>query len=465
MSTGLYTHVSKAAGVIVTAPLYNNAHVNHVNNDVPPSAGAHSDDVTQYRAITDPAPGGVATPVADLGLEIEQLRFVIKDIKTALNMGVPPTWWYTPINPTAANVVAHGARVFKNTFQAVPNNTETAMSFNTIRYDTGVILPTFDPFFNIVAPTRLTATASGLYQFNGFGEWNTGAVSGILGLFIRLNGSKILASSELQIDGTAAFRWMITSTQYLLAKNDYVELIAFQTAGSPFNIINPDFAIELLNPSQVISPPVLHTLTVNVTGSGAGTVTSSPGSINTSTTQSESFVDGTVVQLTATPTAGSFIAWSGDVPVGHELDNPLTITMDQARTITATFNAFASIVVRNTAFTNPSTTNPFFSLGSGAAVATHDAAKSLATQNIVTTRMYVRLNTALIGGGSATWRLNVNGVTQLGLAVTIASGASTGNAVGTATINDGDFVSIETTFSGGTTNAVVQSLTLKYGLN
>jgi hypothetical protein len=449
----------------VSAPLYNNAHVNHVNNDVPPSAGAHSDTVTQMRATTDPAPAGVATPVIDLGTEIEQLRFVIADIKTALNSGVPPTFWYTPISPTATQIAAHGARVFRNTFQAIANNTQTACSFNTVRYDTGVVLPSFDPFFRIASPTRLTAPVSGIYQFNGFGEWNTGVVSGILALFIRLNNSKNLATSQLEIDGSAAFRWLSVSTQYELVAGDFVELIAYQTAGSPFNIINPEFGIELLNATTVVPPPILRLLTITVAGSGAGTVTSSPGIINTSTSQSESFVDGTVVQLTATATAGSFVGWSGDVPVGHENDNPLTVTMDQARNITATFNAFAVVVVRNTSLINPSTVNPFFSLGSGLAVATNDAAKSLATQKMSITRMFVRLNTALVGGGTAKFQLNVNGVTQAGLSVTIASGGSTGNATGTVAIADGDFVSIETTFTGGTTTAVVQSITLRYGLN
>jgi M6 family metalloprotease-like protein/uncharacterized repeat protein (TIGR02543 family) len=47
---------------------------------------------------------------------------------------------------------------------------------------------------------------------------------------------------------------------------------------------------------------------------------------------------GTSVTLTATPTAGwSFTSWSGDVPAGHETDNPLALTMDGNKTLTATF--------------------------------------------------------------------------------------------------------------------------------
>ena len=71
-----------------------------------------------------------------------------------------------------------------------------------------------------------------------------------------------------------------------------------------------------------------YILTVNVTGSG--TVTKSPD---------QSVYDyGTQVTLTATPATGyHFLNWTGDVPSGHETDNPLTVTMDSDKTITANF--------------------------------------------------------------------------------------------------------------------------------
>lgn len=44
------------------------------------------------------------------------------------------------------------------------------------------------------------------------------------------------------------------------------------------------------------------------------------------------------VVLTATPQAGrAFAGWTGDVPAGHENDNPLVITMDGPKSLTATF--------------------------------------------------------------------------------------------------------------------------------
>src|SRR5262249_14036286 len=48
---------------------------------------------------------------------------------------------------------------------------------------------------------------------------------------------------------------------------------------------------------------------------------------------------GTVVTLTPVGDGAYAVAgWSGDVPPGHAFDVPLHVTMDQARTITATFS-------------------------------------------------------------------------------------------------------------------------------
>ncbi len=71
-----------------------------------------------------------------------------------------------------------------------------------------------------------------------------------------------------------------------------------------------------------------YTLTTNATN---GTVTKNP--------DQASYDSATVVQLTATPSASyNFTGWTGNVPVGHESDNPLTLTMDANKTITANFS-------------------------------------------------------------------------------------------------------------------------------
>ncbi len=74
--------------------------------------------------------------------------------------------------------------------------------------------------------------------------------------------------------------------------------------------------------------PVSYSITVNVIDSGA--VSKNPDKPFYNSEES--------VTLTATPSTGfHFIGWKGDIAQGHETDNPLRVTMDAHKTITATF--------------------------------------------------------------------------------------------------------------------------------
>lgn len=338
MSSGLYTHRTRNAGEIVTDVLYNTAHKNQWQNDVPNEAGGLSDDLTDFQATQDPAPGGVVNLVASILEEFQQLRFAVDDIKTMLNGGTPLAAWYVPVDVSAAVQVGKGARVYRNTSQTIATNTATACSFNTVRYDTGATDPLIDPFFVIGTPTHLTATVAGLYEINGFAQWDVGA-AGSVALFLLYNNTKFIATSEWRANGTQA-PWLSVSTQYLMAQGDFVTLIAFQLTAGNLDILNPEFGLELLNPTAVIPPPTNFTLSVAEAGTGAGTITTDVGGINCPGTCAASYADGSTVILTATPTVGGFDQWSGDVPIGHETDNPLTVTMDQGRSITANFIAY-----------------------------------------------------------------------------------------------------------------------------
>jgi cysteine-rich repeat protein len=86
-----------------------------------------------------------------------------------------------------------------------------------------------------------------------------------------------------------------------------------------------------------------HTLTVNKTGSGAGTVVSDPVGISCGGTCATKFIENTVVELTATPDANSvFGGWSG---AGCSGTGTCTVTLSQARTVTATFTAKFTLTV------------------------------------------------------------------------------------------------------------------------
>jgi Divergent InlB B-repeat domain len=78
----------------------------------------------------------------------------------------------------------------------------------------------------------------------------------------------------------------------------------------------------------------MYKLTVAKIGTGRGTVTSSPAGINCGTVCSASYASGTVVTLTATPSAGStFSGWSGAC-TGK---GSCSVTMTAAKSVKASF--------------------------------------------------------------------------------------------------------------------------------
>ncbi len=86
-------------------------------------------------------------------------------------------------------------------------------------------------------------------------------------------------------------------------------------------------------------------LTVAITG--AGTVTSNPAGIDCGTDCSENYSSGTVVMLTATADAGfTFIGWSSACTTTASGD--CQVTMNAAKSVTATFNKLPSFTLKIT---------------------------------------------------------------------------------------------------------------------
>jgi uncharacterized repeat protein (TIGR02543 family) len=74
-------------------------------------------------------------------------------------------------------------------------------------------------------------------------------------------------------------------------------------------------------------------------------------------TGTHSYAYGTEVTITAYPDSGyRFSGWTGDVPSGHENDNPLTIIMDSDKSITANFSVILQYTLTIAAGTGGTTT-------------------------------------------------------------------------------------------------------------
>ena len=117
-------------------------------------------------------------------------------------------------------------------------------------------------------------------------------------------------------------------------------------AGYAFTPASITYASVQANQTGDYTATGSYALTLSKAGLGAGTVTSVPPGIDCGADCSETFISGTPVTLTAAGVPGSaFAGWSGDVPTGHETDNPLIITMNGNRNITASFSPPPALVI------------------------------------------------------------------------------------------------------------------------
>ncbi|WP_299628382.1 InlB B-repeat-containing protein, partial [uncultured Tenacibaculum sp.] len=197
----------------------------------------------------------------------------------------------------------------------------------------------------------LTATPNAGYQFDG---WSGDASGTTNPLTITMDADKTVTAvfSKIQhtlttnaTNGTIA-RNPVTPTAGTYDFGTDVVLTATPNAGYQFDGWSSD-ASGTTNPLTItmdvdktvtaVFSKIQHTLTANATN---GTIARNP---NTPTAGTYDF--GTDVVLTATPNAGyQFDGWSGDA---SGTTNPLTITMDADKTVTAIFSKIQHTLTTN----------------------------------------------------------------------------------------------------------------------
>jgi hypothetical protein len=120
--------------------------------------------------------------------------------------------------------------------------TDTAIAWGgTDAYD---ISGMHDP---AVQNTRLTAQVAGVYSIGG---WYLMAAdtTNTRSIYIRLNGTTMLAQDRRLAPNSGSAMCSIGTTDYKLAVNDYVELIANQNSGGSLNVTGGAFHAKWIGP-------------------------------------------------------------------------------------------------------------------------------------------------------------------------------------------------------------------------
>lgn len=119
-------------------------------------------------------------------------------------------------------------RVYNNAVQSLANATETALTFNSERWDTDAMHSTS------VNTSRITFNTAGLYVISGHVSF-AGNVTGHREVQIKLNAATYLAVLNVPAVAAVSNPYISIATTYKFAVADYVELRCYQNSGGALN--------------------------------------------------------------------------------------------------------------------------------------------------------------------------------------------------------------------------------------
>jgi hypothetical protein len=124
-------------------------------------------------------------------------------------------------------------RVYHSSTQSAAHNTNTALAFNSERWDTNSYHDTSTNTSRLTVPSGM----AGKYVITGHVGWAASS-AGQRQQWLQLNGSTRIAETTIPPPGAFAFAMPPLATIYDLAVGDYVELVVVQSTGGALDAIS-----------------------------------------------------------------------------------------------------------------------------------------------------------------------------------------------------------------------------------
>lgn len=155
-------------------------------------------------------------------------------VHTPTTGAAPPAGWGTAVNDGFDWFADDRprARVYNTNAIAIVSGTPTALTFNSERYDVGGCHSTSSN------PSRLTVPSggTGLYAIGGSVRFAGSHTGSIRQIYIRINGSTIIA--VIATPGIASSAdWLTINSEWEMNAGDYAELIAVQSSGGAMDVV------------------------------------------------------------------------------------------------------------------------------------------------------------------------------------------------------------------------------------
>ena len=320
---GLYPVTASATGATsVNFALTNNVSLTYV---ITPTAGANG-------RLTPGTPQTVNYGASRAFTVTPNTGYHILDVGVdSVSIGVMSAYTFTNVTANHTITAVFAINTYTLTIATVGGGS-VAPNVGTHAYTYGAVVP-------------ITATPAASWYF---GQWSGDASGIVTQTTVTLDADKVVTATFLTTPPTYYTLTMglvgngvITPTAgtHSYVSGTVVDLGASPAAGWQFAGWSGD-ATGAVNPVTVtmsadkavtatfnLVPITTYTLMVTTTGTGSGAVVKSPDAI--------SYTAGTVVSLTAVPSATSvFAGWSG---AATGLTSSVTVTMNAAKQVTATF--------------------------------------------------------------------------------------------------------------------------------